>query len=138
MKVLTLPASVEHAPYGREYSNTQEAQVAFEQFNDELDKLLERYGMHAFIFNGSLLVKAVSVPVATPTGVLEQIRTKAVCRADGCKACCMYAVAQGAAFNQEQNDILIGAYAMLEQSLRDDTATNTPDLNEMEVKGPKQ
>jgi hypothetical protein len=138
--MLKLPPNLEHIPYGREYMNTQEAQAAIDQFHVELSKLLERFGVHSFIFNASLLVKAPSMPVPTPEGGLfGQILTRAVCRADGCKPCTMWAVAQGAAISQEQNDILLGAYTMLENALRaQQTAEQAAAFENLEVKGPRQ
>jgi hypothetical protein len=137
---LKLPANLEHTPYGREYMNAQDAQAAIEQFNVELDKLLERYGVHSFIFNGSLMVKSPSAPVPTPEGGLfGQILTRAICRADGCKSCTMWSVAQGAVFSPDQNEILTGAYAMLESALREQQASEqAAAFEKLEVKGPRQ
>ena len=137
---LKVPDKVNHLPFGREYSNMQEAQMAWEQFNEELDRLLLRYGVHGFICSGAILVKAISANRMTDGGeTYEQIRTKAIARADGCPACTMYSVAQAAVTNPLQNEILTGAYAMLEEGLRaEEQRLKASKLEHMEVKGPKQ
>jgi hypothetical protein len=142
---LTLPPDVEHVPYGREYTNSNEAQIAIQQFQEELDKLLVRFGIHCFIFNGSVVLKPLSAPLPTEDGasLAGLIRSRAVCRADGCAACAMFAVAQGAILNPDQNKILATAYAMIEQGLGKQAEAAAAeqvarDFHTLDVKGPKQ
>lgn len=139
---LKKPSGFEHIPWGREYITAEDASAAWDEFNAKFDALLVEYGVHAYIFNGQMLVQNADTIREGKDGAPEtQIRTKAMARADGCKLCAMFAVAQGAVFNVDQNEILYNAYKMIDEGLQEqqrDAKARAVDLNTIEVKGPKQ
>ena len=130
-KELKLPPDVQHVPAGREYMTPESASVAWAQFEHELEKLTERYGVHAYMFNGALSVR----PVFAGLGVPQPARLTAMGHAGGCAACTMYSIAQSIIINRPLNEIILAALKMAGDTVDDDLP---PDLESMDVKGPKQ
>lgn len=139
---LKKPAGVDHVPWGREYLSIKDADAAWAEFVAKLDALVTEYGLHSHIFNGQMYVRNADTIREGKDGAPEtQILTKAMADAGGCKLCLMFAIAQGAAYNPDQNEILFGAYQMLEEGLEEQQRTvdaRAVDLNTIDVKGPKQ
>lgn len=134
MKNLQLPPGTEHIPAGREYENLEKANHAWLEFEHELEKLTERYGVHAHVFNGALIVKpAFGIPALGS----QPYRTVATSLAGGCVACVMFAIAQGMLANPTTNEILVGALKMFDAVFEDESPV-APDLEKMEIKGKPQ
>jgi hypothetical protein len=140
VKELKLPADTKHVPSGREYANLEKANQAWEDFNHELEALTERYGVHACIFQGALIVKA---PYAVPEFGPQLPTIVNQSKAGGCLACIMFAIAQGMLQNPATNQVMTGAFEMFNsvfEEMKDQSEKDRAKaaFDDLDVKGPKQ